>query len=382
MDNLFDLESFLDEHETQKLVEFTLSSPEMTGKKEQNEADKDKAVKKASVYYRERRKNEVDYLVSRKRALEVELLQLHERKVIQEAEAKRRKREAETQENLLRDAEDQNSSLRDKLLSQMETLKLLESFFMSQSALCVFARKQPTNPLYFLPSDPQTRERRFRDTIATALSEVDSVMASKHLSPPTMPLPHTETFVRFQPQVTHNSKIEIEVIRVVEFPGYSVGQVSDAIWRLIHYQLKQLMHYDTTARCEVLEEVDPYTFYSRYQCQFAQGQPLVESYSICHRTMTSAGITFVYRCFLDDERYPAGDNFSRHDENGYLVVYANPSTNVTTAKMVSLLRPLANAANAPVGLVTEEFMGYLHDSSEIGLRILHGNLHDLGGTAS
>ncbi|RHY25168.1 hypothetical protein DYB32_008487 [Aphanomyces invadans] len=318
--------------------------------------------------------NEVDYLISRKRALEVELMQLHERKVSQEAEAKRRKREAKAQETLLRDAEDQNSVLRDKLLSQMETLKLLESFFMSQSALCVFARKQPTNPLFFLPNDPIARERRFRDSIATALSEVDSIMVAKHLSPPIMPLPHTETFVRFQPQVTHHSKIEIEVIRVFEFPSFSVGAVATAIWQLIHYQLNLLMHHDPTARCEVLEEIDPNTLYTRYQCQFAQGQPLVESYSVCHRAISQDSVTIVYRCFLDDERYPAGDNFTRHDENGYLVVYANPTTQVTSAKMVSFLRPLANAANAPVGLVTEEFMSYLHDSSEVGLRILHDNL--------
>ncbi|KAF0689783.1 Aste57867_18802 [Aphanomyces stellatus] len=373
----FDFESVLDEHEAQKLVEFSLSSPEMLPKKEPGD-EKDKTCgKKASVYYRERRKNEVDYLVSRKRALEVELEQLHEKKLSQEVEAKRLKHEAATQQNLLRDAEGQNSALRTKLLSQMDTLKLLESFFMSQNALCVFASKQPVNPLYSLPSDAAARHCRFRDSIATALGELDDVMAAKHLSPPAMPLPHIDTAVRYQPTKS-NAKIEIEVIRVVEFPGVEIQHMGAALWQLIHYQLDRLMCHDPSARSEVLEEIDSNTLYTRYQCQFAQGQPLVESYSVCHRAVVSTErINFVYRCFLDDERFPAGENFSRHDENGYIVLYVNPVTTVTTAKMVSFLRPLANAANAPVGLVTEEFMSYLHDSSSVAMRILQQNLREL-----
>ncbi|CAK4086997.1 unnamed protein product [Aphanomyces euteiches] len=376
METSFDLEAFLDEHETQKLVEFTLSSPEMTVKEEEATC-KDKMVKKASVYYRERRKNEVEYLVSKKRALEAELEKLHEHKLSQEVEAKRLKLKAEEQLNLLRSAEDENSSLRDKILSQMNTLKLLESFFMSQSAICVFSHSVPTNPLYVLPREPTARHNHFRDTIAIALNEVDSVMAAKHLSPPSMPLPFVDTTVRFQPHKP-NSKIEIEVIRVYEFPSVTIEQMSNALWKLIHYQVDLLIYTDPTAHAEVLETLDPDTLYTRYRCQLVQGQPLVESYSVCHRAIAEHETRIVYRCYLDDECFPSIGSSTRHDENGYLVIFTHPVTNATTVKMVSFLRPLANAANAPVGLVTEEFMSYLHDATTVGFRILQQNLNDAG----
>ncbi|CAK4636239.1 unnamed protein product [Aphanomyces euteiches] len=359
METTFDLEAFLDEHETQKLVEFTLSTPEMTVKEEEATC-KDKMVKKASVYYRERRKNEVEYLVSKKRSLEAELEKLHEHKLSQEVEAKRLKLKAEEQHNLLRCAEDENSSLRDKILSQMNTLKLLESFFMSQSAICVFSHSS----------------RRIH-----SLNEVDSVMAAKHLSPPSMPLPFVDTTVRFQPHKP-NSKIEIEVIRVYEFPSVTIEQMSNALWKLIHYQVDLLIYTDPTAHAEVLETLDPDTLYTRYRCQLVQGQPLVESYSVCHRTIAEHETRIVYRCYLDDECFPSIGSSTRHDENGYLVIFTHPVTNATTVKMVSFLRPLANAANAPVGLVTEEFMSYLHDATTVGFRILQQNLKDAGVTLS
>ncbi|KAH9097444.1 hypothetical protein LEN26_017022 [Aphanomyces euteiches] len=360
METTFDLEAFLDEHETQKLVEFTLSTPEMTVKEEEATC-KDKMVKKASVYYRERRKNEVEYLVSKKRSLEAELEKLHEHKLSQEVEAKRLKLKAEEQHNLLRCAEDENSSLRDKILSQMNTLKLLESFFMSQSAICVFSHSVPTNPLYVLPREPTARHNHFRDTIAIALNEVDSVMAATPLTPFNAP-----SFF----------------IRVYEFPSVTIEQMSNALWKLIHYQVDLLIYTDPTAHAEVLETLDPDTLYTRYRCQLVQGQPLVESYSVCHRTIAEHETRIVYRCYLDDECFPSIGSSTRHDENGYLVIFTHPVTNATTVKMVSFLRPLANAANAPVGLVTEEFMSYLHDATTVGFRILQQNLKDAGVTLS
>ena len=65
-----------------------------------------------------------------------------------------------------------------------------------------------------------------------------------------MPLPFVDTTVRFQPQ-KQNSKIEIEVVRVYEFPSVSIEQVTDALWKLIHYQVDLLIYTDPTAHSEV-----------------------------------------------------------------------------------------------------------------------------------
>ncbi|KAF0689784.1 Aste57867_18803 [Aphanomyces stellatus] len=224
-----------------------------------------------------------------------------------------------------------------------------------------------------LPQDAAARRAIFRDAVDVALGDVDAVMAAAHLSPPTMALPHIDV----QPTLTKDNTVEVQVVRVMEVPDASVSQVSAALWRLIHHQLSQLVHYDPMAQSTVLEEVDADTLYTRYQCQFGPDQPRIESKSICHRrTLSADATTIVYRCFMDDAAFPTAANHVRHDEHGSLVVYCNPATKVTTVKMVSFLRPLADPAHPPAEGVADEFLHHLRASADVAMRILRQNIHD------
>ena len=107
---------------------------------------------------------------------------------------------------------------------------------------------------YKLKRDPKERDSLIRWSCKQALEEMQQefTVAGLNTDHFSMPLPITDTRVRYNPST--DIKLEIEVTRVFQFPGIHIKELVDALWHLIHYQLKELFFHDPTADCKVCQK--------------------------------------------------------------------------------------------------------------------------------